>query len=308
MKYLNVCRYVAETLWAIHPTKLTELLSVLAFKANGGEFTAEDIAARIGDSKPAAASTKRGAVAVIPIRGVIAHRMDAMSDTSGGTSIERIGAMLSQIAGDSSIETIVYDIDSPGGTVPGVQELASQMFALRGQKRQIAQVNNLAASAAYWLAAQADEIVSLPSGTAGSIGVFTAHQDLSKALENEGINVTLISAGKFKVEGNPFEPLSDEAKAVMQARVDDAYASFVKDVARGRGVKVADVKGGFGQGRALGAKDALEAGLIDRIGTMDDTISALVGRSTSGMRAEDDALALLATVQDADLRRRLERY
>ena len=174
MKYAHVCRYVSETLWAIHPAKMAELLSTLAFRAAGHEFTPEEIAARIGDPKPGGSLGKRGAVAVIPIRGVIAHRMDAMSASSGGTSTEQIGAMLSQIAADDSIDTIVYDIDSPGGTVPGVQELASQMFALRGTKKQIAEVNSLAASAAYWLASQADEIVSLPSGMIGSIGVFTS--------------------------------------------------------------------------------------------------------------------------------------
>jgi signal peptide peptidase SppA len=293
MKYPHICSYVASTPWAILPDKLTELVSVLAFRASGQSFSADEIRARIGgDAEPAATATKRGAVAVIPIRGVIAHRMGGMDESSGGTSAERIGLMLKAIAADDSIGTIVYDIDSPGGTVPGVQELAAQMFALRGKKTQIAQVNSLAASAAYWLASQADEIVSIPSGTAGSIGVFTAHQDMSEALKAEGVNVTLISAGKYKVEGNPFEPLSDETKAVIQERVDTAYAQFVKDVARGRGVSVADVRGGYGEGRALGAKDALAAGLIDRIGTMEDTIGRAVGkRSSGGMRAEDEATA-----------------
>src|SRR5205823_4331443 len=112
----------------------------------------------------------------------------------GGTSCERISATIDQIAADPGIGTIVYDFDTPGGTVPGAQELAAKMFALRGQKQQIAMVQGLAASLGYWLASQCDEIVSLPSGQAGSIGVFTVHQDLSKALEQEGINVTLISA------------------------------------------------------------------------------------------------------------------
>jgi len=120
---------------------------------------------------------------------------------------------------------------------------------------------------------------------AGSIGVFTAHEDLSKALAKEGIDVTLISAGKFKVENNPFEPLTDEGKAVLQARVDEAYAAFVKDVARGRGVSVADVRNGFGQGRALSAKDAKAAGLIDGIRTLDGTVSKFAGKA-AGPRAE----------------------
>jgi len=294
-KYTHIAAYVANTLWAIHPAKLAELVSVLAFRAAGHEFTPEEIRARIGDGAESTGPSKRGGVAVIPIRGVIANRMSGMEESSGGVSAEIIGAMIAQVAADPGIGTIVYDVDSPGGTVPGIQELAAQMFALRGQKKQIAQVNDLAASAAYWLASQADEIVSIPSGTAGSIGVFTAHSDLSKALENEGVDVTLISAGKYKLEGNPFEPLSDEAKVFLQARVDDAYAQFVKDVARGRGVTPAAVRNGFGEGRALPAKDAKAAGLIDRIDTMDNTLVRLVGRKQSGsMRAEGDEPQLSA--------------
>lgn len=286
LKYGHILSYVQSTPWAILPTKMAELLSVLAHRAAGGEFTKEDIQARIGDGGGSPGSSKRDSIAVIPVRGVIAHRMGSMDDTSGGTSCERIGGMIDQVAADASIAAIIYDFDTPGGTVPGVQELAAKMFALRGQKTQIAQISDCAASAGYWLAAQCDEIVSIPSGTAGSIGVFAAHSDLSKALEAEGINITLISAGKHKTEGNPFEPLSEDALAFLQARVDTAYAQFVKDVARGRGITPAAVRNGYGEGRVLGAKEALAAGMIDRIATMDETIARLAGRKVSGgMRA-----------------------
>lgn len=295
MKYQHVAEYVASHLWAIDASKLRELLSVLAFRAAGGEFTPDEIRARIGEGGNASASRLQGgSVAVVPIRGVIAHRMSAMESSSGGTSAEGVAAMLRQVMADASVGTVVLDVDSPGGTVTGMTELAAEIYDMRGRgtKKIIAQVNGMAASAAYWLASQADEIVSIPSGLAGSIGVFTAHEDLSKALANEGIDVTLISAGKYKVEGNPFEPLSEEAKAVIQARVDDAYATFVKDVARGRGASQAAVREGYGQGRALGAKDALKAGLIDRIGTMDGTVSMALGTKQAGLRADDAARLL----------------
>lgn len=300
MKYMHIARYVADTPWAILPAKMAEILGVLAYRAAGHTFTPDEIRARLnasdGEFEPLMAS--RGAVAVIPIRGVIAHRMSSMEESSGGASTEGIAKMLRAAMSDASIGTIVLDVDSPGGTVTGVAELAAELYDMRGKgKRIIAQVNGLAASAAYWLASQADEVVSLPSGMAGSIGVFMAHEDLSKALEQQGINVTLISAGKYKTEGNPFEPLSDEAKAVKQASVDAAYAQFVKDVARGRGVAASEVRGGYGEGRTLSAKDAKAAGLIDRIGTMEDTIGRLVGRAAAGaMRSEADNAARLRLV------------
>jgi signal peptide peptidase SppA len=307
MKYTHLARYVAETLWAITPSKLAELLSVLAFRAAGHEFTPEEIRARIGDGVGSSGPSKTGGVALIPIRGVLAHRMSAMDESSGGMSAEQIGRMVATVAADPSIGTILYDVDSPGGTVPGITELAAQMFALRGQKRQIAMVNGLAASAAYWLASQADEIVSIPSGVTGSIGVFTAHSDLSQALAKEGINVTLISAGKHKLDGNPFEPLSDETKAVLQARVDEAYGWFVRDVARGRKVAPRDVREGYGEGRALTAKDALKAGLIDSIGTFEETVGRLTGRKAgSELRADAVAEPILAVADTTgeDYRRR----
>lgn len=295
MKDFNILSYVGRSLWAITDQKWAEMLPALVRHAKGVKLSAEELAAFAGNGdRPEA--TKRGVIAVIPVSGVIAHRMNALEESSGGTSCEGLGRMIDTVAADAGIGTIVYRFNTPGGTVPGVMELAAKMFALRGQKTQIAVVDDLCASAGYWLASQCDEIVCIPSGMAGSIGVFSAHQDLSKLLEQEGVKVTLIKAGKFKTEGNPFEPLTDEAKAVMQARVDEAYAQFVKDVARGRGVSVADVRGGYGEGRALTAKDAKAAGLVDRIATFDDTLARLSGRraAASGARAADEQPAIAA--------------
>lgn len=288
VKYAHIISYVRNTLWSISPEKWHELLSVLAFRASGQEFTPEEIKARIGDGGGAPPSAaQQGSVAVIPIRGVIAHRMGMMDQSSGGTSCEGIGAMIDVVAADPNTPTILYDFDTPGGTVTGLQETAAKMFALRGIKKQIAMVQGMACSAGYWLASQCDEIVCIPSGTTGSIGVLYPHKDLSAALEKEGIKITLLTAGKYKAADNPFVPLADEERAVLQARVDEAYGQFVKDVARGRGVTPAAVRGGYGEGRALGAKDAKAAGMIDRIATMDDTLARLTGRArVGGMRAE----------------------
>lgn len=290
MKDFNVLSYVGETPWAIHPDKWSQMLPALVRHAKGIKLTADEIRAFMDDddrdTKPT--STKRGAVAIIPIRGVIAHRMNAIGMSSGGTSCEGIALMIDQVKDDPNISAIVYDVDSPGGAVTGLQELAAKMFALRGVKKQIGVVHGMACSAAYHLIAQCDEIVSIPSGWSGNIGVFSAHQDLSELLKKEGVTITLIKAGKYKTENNPFEPLTDEGRAELQKRVDEAYSVFVKDVARGRGVDVSAVKNGYGEGRALTAKDAKAAGLIDRIGTMEDTLARLTGgkRSSSAMRAD----------------------
>lgn len=290
MRYEHIVRYVAGTPWAILPEKLEEIVGVLALRAAGGEFTAEEIAARIGKApdRPVA-PVSRGAIAVIPIHGTIAHRMGSMSDSSGGISAERIGLMMRQAHADASVGAIVLDVNSPGGTVAGLPELAGELLASRGRKPVVAVANATMASAAYWVAAAAaDELVAAPSALVGSIGIYAALMDLSKHLEQQGIAVHLLKAGKFKAEGFPGLPITPEAKAHLQAQIDEAYAAFTRDVAKGRGVAVADVRDGYGEGRALTAKAALAAGLVDRIDTLEATIKRLtVGRAAgAGARAE----------------------
>jgi ClpP class serine protease len=103
--------------------------------------------------------------------------------------------------------------------------------------------------------------------------VFTVHEDISKALENEGVKVSMISAGKFKTEGNPYEPLSEEARAAIHESVNDGYEKFVNAIARNRNVKAADVRYGFGEGRVVSAEQAVSLGMADRVGTLDETVS-----------------------------------
>lgn len=277
MKYAHVMRYVTGSIWAIETSKMEELLEVLAFRASGRAFTAEEIQARIGSPTPPS-SARRGSIAVLSLRGVIAHRMGSMAESSGGMSAELFTKMFSQLAADESVGSIVLDVDSPGGTIGGVMEAADMVYAARRSKRIVAVANATMASAAYWIACQAHEIVAIPSAMdacIGSIGVFTCHEDLSAKLEKEGVKVSLISAGKQKAQLNPFTPLRADQRAKIQAGVDAVYAKFVDAVARGRGVSAAEVRDGYGEGASLSAQDALDAGLIDKISTMDETIARL---------------------------------
>jgi len=140
------------------------------------------------------------------------------------------------------------------------------------------------ASAAYWIGTAADEIVVTPSGEVGSIGVFAVHKDMSKALEMEGVKVSLISEGRYKLDGNPYEPLAEEARAGIQERVSDYYESFIQSVARNRGVKPDAVRGGFGEGRVVGARQAIELGMADRIGILEETIGRLLGSEAANVK------------------------
>lgn len=272
--YQNLMGLVRDTPWAILPERLAIILDLMNFRAQGGRLTTEQITERVGAARPAI-SQRAGAIAVLPLFGLISQRMNMMTATSGGTSTEMFGKQFSQAMADPQVGAIVIDVDSPGGTVQGVDELADQIFAARGRKPVVAVANSLAASAAYWIATAADEIVVTPSGEVGSIGVMAAHQDQSKCDEAMGVKTTLISAGKFKTEGNPFEPLTAEARDYTQARVNDYYQMFVKAVARDRGVGIDAVRNGFGEGRVVGAKQALSLGMADRIGTLDETLARM---------------------------------
>ena len=230
------------------------------------------------------ADSGNGSIAVIPITGPIFYRFSYWSD-----SLMTLRNRFRKAASDPSIKAIVLDIHSPGGTVPGVTEFASDIFEARDEKPIVAVANAMAASAAYWIASAATELVVTPSGEVGSIGVWAGHVDLSKMLENEGVKITLVSAGKFKVEGNPWEPLTEEARAALQASVDETYQQFVADVAKGRGKSTAQVIGDFGEGRMVSAARAREVGMVDRIATLDQVLAKLsVSKETGRIRFASD--------------------
>jgi signal peptide peptidase SppA len=259
--------------WAIKREMVTTIALILSRHLRG-DARAGDIT--VVEPRPEATPTTTGGVGILPIHGAIAPRMNLFSDFSGGTSYEEATSQLRDLIASKDVGTIVLDIDSPGGSVAGATEFAREVLRARTFKPIIAQAHYEMASAAYWIGACATEIVAAPSALVGSIGVYTIHEDLSKALEQDGIRVTFISAGKYKVDGNDTEPLSESARARMKALVDTNYARFVGDVAKGRGVSEASVRGGYGEGACVDADEALALGMIDRIATLEETVTRLM--------------------------------
>ena len=204
---------------------------------------------------------------------------------------------------EPSIGAVVLNVDSPGGVVYGVPEAAAAIRKARGGKPMVAVANPVAASAAYYLASQADEIVATPSSITGSIGAIVTHMDESKALEREGLTVTEIKYGRRKAEESPWKPLGDEARAGIQARVDYYGELMVSDIAKGRRVSAATVKAQYGEGAVFTAKDAQAAGLVDRVATMEQVLGELatgrrpgVARMEAPMEADAAELAALAVL------------
>jgi capsid assembly protease len=274
---LSVDATSRRNVWAIQPEALLSLNS-----ANYARLLAEQKTA--GASSPFAMSALEteeasGSIALINIRGMITPYGSpflAMLGLGGGGLMGFREAFHEALA-DDGVDSIVLNINSPGGLVSLVPETATEIREARGTKPIVAVANTLAASAAYYLAAQADEVVVTPSGEVGSIGTLIRHEDISKLLDDEGVKISLIYAGKYKTEGNPFEPLTKEARAAMQAVADEFTSMFVADVAAGRKVTAKTVAEGYGEGRTLLAKQALETGMVDRVATLEDTIKRLGG-------------------------------
>lgn len=219
-----------------------------------------------------------GGTAFVPVFGFMTQRSSLLTRLLGGTSMEALQRSLRRAANNPDVKRIVLDLDSGGGSVFGVMETAALIREIRKTKRVIAFVNSLAASAAYWLASAASEIVITPSGQAGSVGVLVLHADYSRANEQAGVKPTYIFSGEYKVEGNPDEPLQDEAKAYIQRIIDSVYRDFVNEVAVGRGMPARDVRSDFGQGRLLRAGKAVSVGMADRIGTIDTLLARTATR------------------------------
>lgn len=301
-QFASLCRALNGKLWYVHEQKMNEMLAFLELKLSGGAATAEAIASiRVSNEAAAARATNAssaggGAVAVIPVYGLIMHRPSMDISGPGGTSCQQLSDRIRQAVEDPNVSSIVLDIDSPGGTTDGVDELATEIYNARKQKKIIAVSNSLNASAAYYLSSQASEIVASPSSMTGSIGVYCTHEDDSEMLAKAGIKLTLIAFGDNKTLGNKTEPLSDDGRVYLKEMVDNFGAMFEKAVARGRNVSRDEVHSKFGQGRLFDAKTAVRLGLADRVGTLDDVLAnnGVSRSSKSGARSEDDAPALVA--------------
>jgi signal peptide peptidase SppA len=258
---------IAGKVWAIDSEERLRTLLAL----DGRSLSAAIVARGLAATPPS--SVGGNSVAVVPLQGVLMPPMGGLLGMLfGGGGLQSFQGKLASAAANPDVGVIVMDIDSPGGLVDQIPETAAQMRAVRAQKPIVAVANTQADSAAYWLASQADEVVVTPSGDVGSIGVYNVHKDLSEAHAMRGIQPTIISAGKYKVEGNPYQALDPTAQAAIQADVDDYYGMFTADVAKGRGVAQSDVQSGFGEGRSLHAKQAVRAGLADRVDTLENTV------------------------------------
>lgn len=277
--------------WAMTPDAMRSYAAMLirGYARRDGVQAMEDDDFAPRAAAPRSASRPAGSIALIQVYGAIMQRASQFGPCDGGTGADQISSALSAAMADETVSQILMDFDTPGGSVFGISELGDQIRAARATKPIIGIANSLSASAGYWLMSQCSECYVTPGGQVGSIGVYSAHEDMSKALEAAGINITLISAGKYKVEGNPFAPIDDDALAFQQASIDAYYAAFTSAVAKGRGVPVDQVRTGMGEGRCFGAQQALSAQMVDGVMSFQDVVKKMQ-RTQSAQKSGRSAL------------------
>jgi signal peptide peptidase SppA len=218
--------------------------------------------------------TIENGVAVIPVQGVMARRMNLMMEISGGVSTELLMRDFAKALADTEVDAILLDINSPGGVVGGLEPLAALIYASRDAKPVVAFARDQMASAAYWVGSAAAQIVGESTSLVGSIGVITVHYDYSESDRMDGIKRTFMAAGKYKALGNDAEPLSPDARSEIQDRLDYLYSIFVNTVALHRGTDSDTVHARMADGKVFIGRQALETGLIDKLGTFDDALTA----------------------------------
>jgi capsid assembly protease len=204
-------------------------------------------------------------IAVIEISGVLIHRGGWIGQSSGQTSYEGIAAQIEAAARNPSVRAVALEIDSFGGEVAGVFDLADQIRAMRRDKPVWAFVAEHAFSAGYALASQADRILLPRTGAVGSIGVVVMHADLSGQLDQDGVRVTLIHSGKHKVDGNPYEPLPENMRDDIQREIDVLRFLFAETVAAGRAERLNQDAALATEAATFRGVDAVSAGLADEV-------------------------------------------
>lgn len=215
-------------------------------------------------------------VAIIPLQGVLTKADSAWNRFCGMTSTALTRQLLQLAVEDPKVQAILLHIDSPGGTVDGTQELADAVCAVRGQKPIVSLADGCMCSAACWVGCAADQVfITSDSTMTGSIGVVATHVDVSRAEDQMGRKTTEITAGKYKRISGSYAPLSEDGRAEIQAQVDHIYGVFVDQMALFRNVSSETVLADMADGRVFLGKQAVKAGLVDGVSTLEALVADL---------------------------------
>lgn len=269
-----------------HPDKVAVLAQFMA----GRQGLAAEVSHRPLEPQAMVVNTETGPVvgwgepyevirgaAVIPVRGSLINNSGSMQASSGNLGYDSVRARLRMAMADPMVKGIWMPFDSYGGQVAGCFPTANEIRASSkraGGKPIWACVNEHAYSAGYALASQADVIVGSSTAGAGSIGCVIAHANYAKALEEAGIEVTLIQAGKHKTDGNPYGPLPEAVGAKLKAECETVRQIFAQTVAAAGRMTAAQALATEAQ--CYTGADALAAKLIDAVADPSEAFEAFL--------------------------------
>lgn len=286
--YDHVLSFALSHPWAIESAMMPIISGILARHIAGHDMRAEAEAAL--QNRQNLPQPRAGSIAIIPMHGVLAPRMNLMSETSGGTTFEKLTSQLHEAMGNKDVKTIVFDVDSPGGNAAGAPEFASEVRRARTKKPIVAVGQYKMASAAMWAMSGATKVYASPSAIVGALGIITAHNDLSESLAKLGVKRRYLYAGEGKADGNDTEPLSTDAEARIQSQINAAYGQMVSDVVHGRGQgATAEKVRKEWKAHTYSAAEAVSLGMIDGVATLNETLARLLSASPD---AEDQRAAI----------------
>lgn len=231
-------------------------------------------AVKLNDEMPEASLLSvQGSVGVVRIAGPLVDGSAGWMSFFGVTGYNDIREAVVKALADPKVKTIMLDVNSGGGQVSGVDDLSSLLRQASAIKPITTFADGMMASAAYWLGSSGSHLTASKTAIVGSIGVLSKHTEYSQADAKEGIKSTIVRAGRYKALANSVEPLSAEARAEIQQQANDIYEIFITRVAENRGVSTVVADAQMGQGREFLGKRALEAGLVDEIGTYESALA-----------------------------------
>lgn len=217
-------------------------------------------------------TTVRNGVAIVDVYGPIARRANLFSEISGGSSVDMLARDYQVAMASPAVHSILSVFDSPGGEVGGVSELAAYLYAQRGAKPMTAYVDVMACSAAYWLAAAHDQIVTNDTALTGSIGVVMTVPDPTKTTTKDLQFVSSRSPNKRP------DVTTEAGKGEVQSLVDSMADVFIQAVATYRGTTPDAVVSDYGAGGVRVGQQAVLAGLADTVGDFETTLAEMVRR------------------------------
>lgn len=273
-------KYCTRSDWAMDMSVLERMNGVIERHLSGHKLAADEIIAITNERDSTAQERKFeivDGVALIPVSGVIAKHSSMVNGMSQpeGTSVETMRAQLNEALGDDRVQSIFLMIDSPGGSIDGLADFADEVFAASFQKPVVAFADDLCASAAFWIASQANVIFSNQTADIGSIGVYALAVDSSERAKQEGLKFHIFRTGDNKGVGAPGIEITEPQRAAIQERIEAKFEIFLDAIMQGRGDRIdKDDLRALADGRCFVGAKALEQNLIDGVTTLSQAFSA----------------------------------